>query len=100
MVMPWYPLNRIPKYPPALAIMVRRFQYVRRSRIVLGPTPYAVRISRYLPRSRASYAFWRPKKTSKRTTSLMAISDWISLASRVDVPVPGLPGTRAEKSEY
>ena len=39
-VTPWYPLNRIPKYPPDLATMVSQSQYVERVRVVLGPALY------------------------------------------------------------
>ena len=89
---PWfmlrYSLNGSTKYLMALATMVRRSQYVQRSRIVLRTTPYAVRISRHLSQSRSSYAFWRFKKTSKRTAYLMAISCWSSLISKVEVPAP------------
>ena len=83
-VPPQYPLNGSPKYPPALATMVRRSHYVRRSCIVLGPTMYAARISSHLFQSRSSYAFWRSKKTSKRTASLVTISCCSSLVSRAE----------------
>ena len=68
--------------------MVRRPQYVQRSRIVLGPTPCDTIISRCMSQSRASYAFWRSSKTSKRTASLVVVICWRRLASRVVVPVP------------
>ena len=54
-VTPRHPLNGSPKYPLALATMVSWPQYYQRSRIVLGPTPYAARISRHLSQSRAFF---------------------------------------------
>ena len=87
-VTPQYPLNRRPKYLPALATMVSRFQYVRRSRTVLGLTLYSAISYRGLSSSEASQAFRRSRNISKRTASLMAVSCWSSFASRVEVPVP------------
>ena len=44
----WYHLNGSPKYLPALATMVRQYQYVQRIRIVLGMTPYTAMITRHM----------------------------------------------------
>ena len=62
--------------------MVNRTQYVQRSRIALDPTPYAVRISRHLSQSRASYSFWRSRNISWGTTSIMGVICWGRLALR------------------
>ena len=86
--MPWYPLNRSTKYLPDLATMVSRYQYVQRTQINLGTTPFAERIARHMSQSRASCAFWGVKKISKRTDSLMDLRCWIRLALREEFPVP------------
>ena len=83
-----YPLKGRPKYPPALATMVSRSKYVQRSQIVLGPTPYAAKISRHLSLYRASYELWRSNNTLNRSASLMAMICCRSLALRVAVPAP------------
>ena len=83
-----YPLNRCPKYPPALDTMFSQSQYVQRSRTVLRPTPYAVRRSKSLSWSKVLYSFQISSKTLNNTTSLMAVSCWMILASRAAVPVP------------
>ena len=89
-VTPQYPLNGHLNYIPASATMVRRSQFVQRSRTFLGPTPYAARRSSVISWSKASYAFRRSRNTLKRTASPMAVIFWISLASRAAVPFPCL----------
>ena len=68
--------------------MVIWTHYVQRSRSALGPTLYSARILRHLYRSRASYAFWRSKNTSKRIASPMAVRCWSNLTLRAALPVP------------
>ena len=70
-----------------IATMCSRTHYVRRSWSVLGTTLYPVRMLIHLSLCRLPYNFWRSRNISWRTTYLMAVNYWISLASREAVPI-------------
>ena len=68
--------------------IVSHLQYVWRSCMARGPTSYPSNISRHLDLSKASCALCSSRNITYRTSYLKATSCWISLASRVAVPVP------------